>query len=110
MTEHDEPTVTPTTGLAVDDDLARAAYAAYGSVTDGLNFRGEPMPDYDDLGPKIQAAWRAAAHRAAELAVGHYLAPVTTADAEGAAGTHAAAPGTRPGTQPGAEPDSRTWV
>lgn len=42
-------------------DLARAAYQAYGETTDFKNFRGDPMPDWGDLGEAIQAAWIAAA-------------------------------------------------
>lgn len=42
-------------------NLAQAAYRAYGTSTGGLNFRGEPMPTWDDLGDQIQAAWVAAA-------------------------------------------------
>lgn len=42
------------------DLLARAAYDAYGKVTEGRNVRGEPLPDYDDLGDQVQAAWQAA--------------------------------------------------
>lgn len=39
---------------------AQTAYAAYGATTGGLNFRGEPMPAWEQLGDKIQAAWTAA--------------------------------------------------
>lgn len=39
---------------------ARNAYAAYGESTGGLNFRGEPMPGWADLGDAIQSAWVAA--------------------------------------------------
>jgi hypothetical protein len=42
-------------------DLAKTAYAAYGEATGGKNFRGEPMPAWDDLGTPIQTAWVAAA-------------------------------------------------
>lgn len=38
-------------------EWVKAAYAAYGEATGGKNFRGEPMPDWDDLGEKIQYAW-----------------------------------------------------
>jgi hypothetical protein len=41
--------------------LAQAAYAAYGISTGGLNYRGEPMPEWADLGESIQRAWVAAA-------------------------------------------------
>ena len=43
-----------------DDSLARAAYAAYGQATGGLNYQGLPMPEWDDLGEPIQRAWVAA--------------------------------------------------
>lgn len=43
------------------DPYARAAYSGYGVITDNKNYQGLPMPAYDDLGPKIQEAWRAAA-------------------------------------------------
>lgn len=43
------------------DPYARAAYSGYGVVTDHKNYQGLPMPAFDDLGPTIQAAWRAAA-------------------------------------------------
>ncbi len=42
-------------------ELAQLAYAAYGAATGGRNFRGDPMPDWDDLGHAIQHAWIAAA-------------------------------------------------
>ncbi|GAA0528709.1 hypothetical protein GCM10010172_06640 [Paractinoplanes ferrugineus] len=42
-------------------DLAKIAYRAYGESTDFKNFRGEPMPAWDELGPRIQNAWVAAA-------------------------------------------------
>jgi hypothetical protein len=42
--------------------LAQVAYAAYGATTGGLNYRGEPMPEWADLGDRIQGAWIAAAH------------------------------------------------
>ena len=51
------PSVPPKTG----DECAREAYNRYGSVTDFKNFRGDPMPAWDALPPKIQEAWVAAA-------------------------------------------------
>lgn len=39
---------------------AKAAYHRYGSVTDFKNFRGEPMPKWEELPEKIQQAWIAA--------------------------------------------------
>lgn len=42
------------------DMLARQTYTAYGEVTGFKNHRGEPMPEFDDLGETIQRAWRVA--------------------------------------------------
>lgn len=36
---------------------ARGAYRAYSVITQGLNFRGDPMPEWDDLPAKIRTAW-----------------------------------------------------
>lgn len=36
---------------------ARTAYHAYGGVTNWKNYKGDPMPLYDELPPKIQEAW-----------------------------------------------------
>lgn len=43
-------------------ERAQRAYAAYGVATGGLNFQGDPMPQWDDLGDTIRQAWHAAAH------------------------------------------------
>jgi len=40
--------------------LAKKAYAAYGKATGGMNFRSEPMPDFDNLPYNIQRAWQLA--------------------------------------------------
>lgn len=48
-------------------ELARRAYAAYGRTTGGRNFRGEPMPAWEDLGVPIQAAWIAAVTEVRDL-------------------------------------------
>lgn len=42
------------------EELAKAAYARYGAVTDFKNFRGDPMPAWEALGENIQSAWIAA--------------------------------------------------
>lgn len=42
------------------EDLAKLTYHAYGETTDHKNFRGEPMPEWVNLGDRIQAAWIAA--------------------------------------------------
>lgn len=58
-----------------DTHLARATYLAYGHRTDFKNYRGEPMPLFDDLGDTIQDAWRCAARAA-------IVAALTQADVE----------------------------
>lgn len=50
---------------------AKAAYSCYGDVAGWKNFRGDPMPRWEDLGEKIQNCWiaasaAAASHRPAE--------------------------------------------
>ncbi len=40
---------------------AKLAYTAYGDSVGWVNHQGQPMPQFSDLGPAIQAAWRAAA-------------------------------------------------
>lgn len=37
--------------------LAKKAYSKYALVTNFKNFRGEPMPEFDDLPELIQQAW-----------------------------------------------------
>jgi hypothetical protein len=50
------------------ESRARIAYTAYGRVTGFRNFLGEPMPDFDNLPPKIQEAWTNAARVIWEIA------------------------------------------
>jgi len=38
-------------------DYAKIAYAAYGRRTEYKNYQGLPMPQWDELTLKIQAAW-----------------------------------------------------
>ena len=52
--------------MVEDTDLAKIAYRAYGETTDFKNFRGEPMPDWDNLGTRIQTAWTNAARAVAD--------------------------------------------
>lgn len=76
MASNDDDTAQQDQGAAhTEQELgdAKAAYAAYGETTGGLNFRGEPMPDWDGLGDTIQRAWVAAAatvRRKVELEAG----------------------------------------
>lgn len=56
-----------------DDDqieLAKLAYAAYGQTTNFKNFLGNPMPGWDDLGDRIQAAWVSAANAVSDYLIG----------------------------------------
>lgn len=45
------------------EPLARKGYHAYGGITEHKNYKGDPMPKFDELPPKIQAAWTAFAAR-----------------------------------------------
>lgn len=45
-------------------NIARQSYGHYGAVTDFKNFRGEPMPRFDDLPANIQKAWHDAVRHA----------------------------------------------
>ncbi len=49
------------------DQLVRSAYEAYGKITDFKNFKGDPMPTFDELPPKIQTAWMYACNEAIRL-------------------------------------------
>lgn len=44
-----------------ETNMAKAAYHAYGSVTDFKNYQGLPMPEWEMLTDKIREAWRSAA-------------------------------------------------
>lgn len=44
------------------DQLAKEAYNAYGAATGFKNFRGDPMPPWENLGTTIQSAWVASVH------------------------------------------------
>jgi len=43
---------------AVIEAEAKRAYKAYGASTGGKNFRGDPMPKWDELPGAIREAWR----------------------------------------------------
>ena len=62
--------------------LAQAAYDAYGTAVDGLNYLGLPMPPWSELPSKISDGWVAAAEAVArELAAGSEV--VVEPDADG---------------------------
>ncbi len=46
-------------------DIAASAYRSYAASTGNKNFRGEPMPEFDDLPQPIKTAWEAAVRQAA---------------------------------------------
>lgn len=48
-------------------DIASSAYAAYGASTGNKNFRGDPMPRWDQLSIPIRTAWEAAVRHAADV-------------------------------------------
>ena len=50
-------------------ERAKAAYAAYGEVVGWKNFRGDPMPQFNELPEVIQRAWDGAC----EGALRHWL-------------------------------------
>jgi hypothetical protein len=45
-------------------DIAASAYRAYAASTGNKNFRGDPMPTFDDLPQPIKVAWEAAVRQA----------------------------------------------
>lgn len=46
------------------EDIAASAYRAYANSTGNKNFRGEPMPEFNDLPQPIRVAWEAAIRQA----------------------------------------------
>lgn len=50
-----------------EDEIAHRSYWAYGEVTGNKNFRGDPMPRWEDLPEQIQKAWIAAIQTARTL-------------------------------------------
>lgn len=49
--------------------LGRIAFTAYREYTCGLTHDDKPMPEWDDLGPRIQGAWQVAARAAMRAAL-----------------------------------------
>ncbi len=52
-------------------DIASSAYRAYAASTGNKNFRGDPMPIFDDLPQAIKTAWEAAVRQADRAS--HYV-------------------------------------
>jgi hypothetical protein len=76
----DLKSIRPLVTLADQFDLARAAYLRYGAVTEFKNFRGDPMPAFDELPDKIKAAWVAATDPTASPYTNSYNPENTTID------------------------------
>ncbi len=51
-------------------DIAASAYRAYAANTGNKNFRGDPMPAFDDLPDAIKQAWQAAVRNTSEILAG----------------------------------------
>ncbi len=62
-----EATVIQATAGQAWTDLAASAYRAYAASTGNKNYRGEPMPAFEDLPRPIQIAWEAAARHLGNL-------------------------------------------
>jgi hypothetical protein len=52
-------------------ELAQYAYAAYGASTNNRTHDDRSMPDWDDLGDRVQQAWIAAAAAVAQAVIEH---------------------------------------
>jgi len=48
-------------------DIAASAYRAYAASTGNKNFRGEPMPAFNELPQAIRTAWEAAVRQAGDV-------------------------------------------
>ena len=47
--------------------IAASAYRAYAANTGNKNFRGEPMPKFEDLPAPIRTAWEAAVRQVGDI-------------------------------------------
>lgn len=50
-------------------ELGQLAYEAYAGSVFGRSVRGEPLPPWEELGPKVQNAWEIAAEAVARKAL-----------------------------------------
>lgn len=57
MPEDDDPA---TLDLNLLQKMERGMFTAYCNKVDGRNYQGRPIPDWKDLPPQVQEAWRAA--------------------------------------------------
>lgn len=62
---NEESTVTQMTW----PEIAKSAYRAYSASTGNKNYRGEPMPDFEDLPVQLQTAWEAAIRHAGDCLI-----------------------------------------
>lgn len=49
--------------------IAESAYKSYAANTGNKNFKGDPMPEWNDLPIKIRTAWEAATRQIIQIAV-----------------------------------------
>ena len=49
--------------------VAKVGYQAYGDTAEWKNYRGDPMPRWDDLGDRIQTCWIMATSAAVNYAI-----------------------------------------
>lgn len=61
-------------------EIAKTAYRAYAASTGNKNFRGDPMPEFDDLPQPIRTAWEAAVRQVGDC--------LNTPEAAGATSDH----------------------
>ncbi|MFI5880788.1 hypothetical protein [Streptomyces sp. NPDC051554] len=62
-------------------ELAKLAYTVYGDATGNKNFRGDPMPGWDGLAQRTQAAWTAAADAVQVHVLKAHAAPTRAGEA-----------------------------
>jgi hypothetical protein len=49
------------------EDIAKSAYKAYSASTGNKNFRGEPMPEWENLPIPIKTAWEASTRQIIDI-------------------------------------------
>jgi hypothetical protein len=55
-----------------ENTLGKTAYAAYCEAVGGQTHDGQPTPAWENLGPRIQNGWRAAAQAATDVFVNQF--------------------------------------
>ena len=49
------------------EEIAASAYRSYAASTGNKNFRGDPMPAFDDLSEPIKIAWQVAVRQVGDI-------------------------------------------